>query len=101
MLSSTEAEAGRSRTSGLTLVRRKWSGHDVPSSPRRGCSACPRNSRTTSASVKWPTIGRSADAMPRIVGARAAALARRSASGRAAYPSSAGPNGSALVCSAM
>ena len=40
MLSSTEAEAGRSRTSGLTLVRRKWSGHDVPSSPRRGCSAC-------------------------------------------------------------
>ena len=31
-----------------------------------------------------------------MVGARAAALARRSASGRAAYPSSAGPNGSAL-----
>ena len=25
---------GRSSTSGLTLVRRKWSGHDVPSSAR-------------------------------------------------------------------
>ncbi len=39
--------------------------------------------------------------MPRIVGARAAAFARRSASGSAAYPSRAGPNGSASECSAM
>ena len=36
-----------------------------------------------------------------MVGAMAAALARRSASGRAAYPSSAGPKGSAFACSAM
>ena len=38
MLSSMPASAGRSRISGLTLVRRKWSGQEVPRAPRRGCS---------------------------------------------------------------
>ena len=99
--SSTEADAGRSSTSGFTLVRRKWSGHEVPSAPSRGCSAWARKSRTTSASVKCPTIGRSAEAMLRMVGASAAALARRSASGSAAYPSRAGPNGSGRLCASM
>ena len=35
------ASAGRSSTSGLTLVRRKWSGQEVPSAASRGCSARP------------------------------------------------------------
>ena len=78
--------AGRSSTSGLTLVRRKWSGQLVPSAASRGCSAEARKSSTTSASVKWPTIGLSCEARPRIVGARAAALARRSASGSGGVP---------------
>ena len=86
---------------GLTLVRRKWSGHEVPSAASRGCSAEARKSRTTSESVKWPTIGLSVDASPRMVGAIAAALVRRSASGSAAYPGNAGPKGSDLPCSAM
>jgi hypothetical protein len=85
----------------LTLVRRKWSGQDVPRAASRGCSADTRKSRTAASSVKWPTIGRSADAMPRMVGASAAALARRSASGRAPYPSSAGPNGSGFAFASM
>ena len=46
------AFAGRSSTSGLTLVRRKWSGQEVPSPASRGCSAAARKSSTTSESVK-------------------------------------------------
>ena len=54
-----------------------------------------------SSSVKCPTIGLSNDAMDRNVGASAAALARRSSSGSAEYPSSRAPNGSGLECSSM
>ena len=100
-ISSTEAVPGRSSTIGLTLVRRKWSGQLVPSSASRGCSAEARKSSTSSESVKWPTIGRSFEAIARTVGAIAAALARRSSAGSAAYPSRAGPNGSALLFAAM
>ena len=49
-----------------------------------------RKSRTTSASVKWPTCGLSVLASPRITGARAAALSRRSASDSASNPGSDG-----------
>ena len=45
------AVGGRSRTSGRTLVRRKWSGHEVPSAARRGWASRDRKSRTTSLSV--------------------------------------------------
>ena len=51
--------------------------------------------------MKWPTIGRSCEAMPadgrRERGGLGAPLGRASA----AYPSSAGPNGSGAPCSAM
>ena len=49
--SSSSAVGGRSRTIGRTLVRRKWSGHEVPSAASRGCSARPTKSSTTSLSV--------------------------------------------------
>ena len=39
------ASAGRSSTSGLTLVRRKWFGQDVPSAASRGCLVAARKSR--------------------------------------------------------
>ena len=82
---------GRSTTSGRTLVRRKWSGQDVPSAASRGCSVEARKSRTTSASVKCPTCGLSVDASPRITGASAAAL--MPALGRRAGPRSPGTGG--------
>ena len=90
------AVGGRSSTIGRTLVRRKWSGQDVPSAASRGCSARPRKSRTTSLSVKCPTCGRSVEASPRISGSRAAARACRSGVASGSYPGMAGPNGSAL-----
>jgi hypothetical protein len=65
----------------LTLVRRKWSGHEVPNSPSGASFSRERNSSTASLSVKCPTCGLSVQARPRIVGKIAAALARRSASG--------------------
>ncbi|MFC7479007.1 hypothetical protein ACFQX7_01505 [Luedemannella flava] len=76
-------------------MRRKWSGHEVPSAASRGCSARARKSSTTSASVKCPTCGRSADASPRSSGASSAARARRASSGSASKPATTGPNGSA------
>ena len=90
-----ESSTGRGRPAGrrpaaATLVRRKWSGQDVPSAASRGCSLAARKSRTTSASVKCPTCGLSVRASPRITGASAAALIRRSAAGSASKPGSAG-----------
>ncbi len=82
-------------------MRRKWSGQLVPSWASRGCSEDARKSSTTSESVKWPTIGRSCEAIPRTVAAMAAAFARRSSAGSAAYPSSGGPNGSAAELASM
>ena len=98
MLSSTEAVAGRSRTSGLTLVRRKWSGHDVPSSAEARVlgvrqevqddvgvgevadhrAVAPRRCRGSSARGRRPWRG------------------ARPPAGRRT-PSSAGPNGSAFA----
>jgi NAD(P)-dependent dehydrogenase (short-subunit alcohol dehydrogenase family) len=46
-----DAVPGRSTTSGRTLVRRKWSGHDVPSSASGASFSRDRNSRTASSSV--------------------------------------------------
>ena len=96
------AAAGRSSTSGLTLVRRKWSGQ------RRAERGEPRVLAAGQEVEHLGRVGEVADhrpvvrrRCPRIVGARAAAFARRSASGRAAYPSRAGPNGSGRLCSAM
>ncbi len=86
---------------GLTLVRRKWSGQLVPSAASFGALALPRKSSTTSESVKCPTMGRSCDAMPRMVAAIAAALARRSATGSAAFFATALPNGSFLPWASM
>ena len=90
---AARSAAGRARA-GRTLVRRKWSGQDVPSAASRGCSAAARKSRTTAESVKWPTCGRSVEARPRTTGSRAAARSRRSASGSASNPGTTGPNGS-------
>ena len=91
-----DASAGRSSTIGLTLVRRKWSGQLVPSAASRGCSALAEEfEHDDRSSVKCPTWALSVEASPRMKGASAAALARRSCSGSAAYPASAGPNGSA------
>ena len=85
--SSSGAVGGRSRTSGRTFVRRKWSGHDVPSAASRAQLLRGRQkSSTTSLSVKWPTCGRSVEASPRITGASAAARARRSAAGSGSKP---------------
>ena len=86
--------AGRSNTSGRTLVRRKWSGHDVPRADSRGNASRAQKSSTTALSVKCPTCGRSVDANPRTSGASAAARARRSPSGSGSKPATTAPNGS-------
>ncbi|CAO0832074.1 hypothetical protein SMICM17S_11504 [Streptomyces microflavus] len=100
MASAGWVVGGRSSSSGLTFVRRKWSGQDVPSAASLGCSVRARKSRTAGESSKCPTWGRSWEARARMWGARAAARSRRSASGSAPYPSMTGPNGSAFPCSA-
>ncbi len=76
------ARAGR-RTSGATLVRRKWSGHDVPSAASRGISARGEEVRgRRPRRCSGPTIGASVDAMPRRIGASAAARSLRAGCGR-------------------
>jgi hypothetical protein len=51
MISSGEAVPGRSTTSGLTFVRRKWSGQEVPSSASGASFSRATKSRTASLSV--------------------------------------------------
>lgn len=78
------------------MVLRKWSGQDVPSAARRGCSARARKSSTGAASVKCPTCGRSSDARPRITGASAAARSSRASRSSASLPGRTAPKGSAF-----
>ena len=68
----------------------------MPSAARAGAFSDARNSSTRGSSEKWPTVGLSCEAMPRMVGASAAAFARRSASGSAAFFFTAFPNGAFL-----
>src|SRR6185437_5948619 len=96
MESPTDAPAGRSSSIGLILVRKKWSGQLVPRAASLGAFADAKKSSTTSESVKWPTIGWSCEASPRIVGASAAALARRVADGRLLFLATSRPNGAFL-----
>ena len=94
--SSKGAPGGRSSSRGFTLVRRKWSGHDVPSAASRGADSWQRKSSTTGASEKHPTIGRSVEARPRTTGASRAASARRASSRIGARVATTTPNGSVL-----
>ncbi len=90
---SIGVDGGRSSTIGRTLVRRKWSGQDVPSAASSWSRSDARKSSTTSASVKWPTWRRSVDTRPRMSGAKAAARARRSSTGRGWFAGTAPPRG--------
>ena len=86
---------------GFTFVRRKWSGQLVPSEASCFSFADSQNSKTSTLSVKWPTIGLSVDAIPRNSGASSAARARRFAFGKAANLATRDPKGLALPFSLM
>jgi len=79
--SSIFAAGGRSSTSGRTLVRRKWSGQEVPSAASTWCLVLATKSSTAGRSVKCPACGWSVEASPLVTGASSAARARRWASG--------------------
>ena len=82
--SASSAVGGRSRTIGRTFVRRKWSGHDVPSAASRGCSERARKSSTSLA------VGVVADLRPVGRGQAADQRQQRGGAPRGARPSGSG-----------
>ena len=96
MISSSSASGAVSRTNGEIFVLKKWSGHDVPKAASFSNDCLSMKSRTTSESVKCPTMRESVDATPRSTAESLDARARRSASGNALNFATTAPNGSVL-----
>ena len=99
--SSARRPAGRGPAA-RTFVRRKWSGHDVPSAARRGISARARKSQHDVLVVEVAhhrRVGGGDAAQDRRQRGGALGAARAAAGARS--PATAAPNGSGRPCSAM
>ena len=68
MISSRLASGAVSKTSGEIFVLKKWSGHEVPKAASFSSDCLSMKSRTTSESLKCPTMRESVEAIPRSIG---------------------------------
>ncbi|MNT61821.1 hypothetical protein D3C72_1994900 [compost metagenome] len=80
------------------MVRRKWSGHEVPSAASGSRSALQTNSSTLALSSKWPSLYSSWLILPRSTGIKRCARAARSCAGKGA--DLAPPNAGCVVLAA-